>query len=59
MEEDGFKCLQYWLNDIDKPCIYGKMGQFGVTLIDSEERDSYIERNLNVLQMVIILDILD
>ena len=51
-EGDGFKCLQYWPDDIDETRIYGNINQFVVTLENEEENDSFVERNINVLHSV-------
>ena len=52
MEGDGFKCLQYWPNDIGETRIYGNINQFVVTLVGEKEKESFVERNLNVLHSV-------
>ena len=52
MEGDGFKCLQYWPNDIDETRTYGNTSKFVVTLEKEEENESFVERKLNVLHSV-------
>ena len=55
VEGNKFKCLQYWPNDINESISYGINDEFFVTLLEEDESESFIERNLNVQNMVFFL----
>ena len=52
MEENKFKCSQYWPDYIDTIQLYGNENQFVVKLCGEEENESFVERNLNMENIV-------